>query len=140
METTMKRFTVAAGLLASCTWAQAGPGLMLGICYDFGGSAGVTLKILSTNKQDKAVLAAGVSYFPSDATNQLGVDLDAGYNYRHSAATVGWDFLHSDVQAAVGFSATKKPPAPAPAAVTPPGSGAGASLDRFLDDSPTSLD
>ena len=134
----MKRFTVAAGVLASCTCAQAGPGLMLGICYNFGGSAGVTLKILTTNKQDKAVLAAGVSYFPSDATNQLGLDVDAGYNYRRSAATLGWDFLHSDVQAAVGYSATKKPPAPTPP-VTPPGSGAGLSLDRFLNDSPSSL-
>jgi len=136
METTMKKFTVAAGLLASCTWSYAGAGLMLGVAYDFGGSAGVTLKILSTNKQDKPLAAAGVSYFPGDTVNVWGFDVDAGYNYRYSAGTLGWDFLHSKVQAAVGYSPTKKPPAPA---VTPSGSGAGLSLDRFLNDAPSSL-
>ncbi len=134
----MKKLTVAAGLLASCTWSHAGAGLMLGFSYDFGGSAGVTLKVLSTNKQDKALVAAGVSYFPSDTTNVWGVDVDAGYNFRHSAATLGWDFLHKKPQVAVGWSPTHKPPAPpAPPAVTP--SGTGLSLDRFLNDSPTSL-
>jgi hypothetical protein len=136
----MKKFTVAAGLLASCTWSHAGAGVMLGICYDFGGSAGITLKVLSTNKQDKPLVAGGVSYFPSDTVNVWGVDLDGGYNYRHSAGTLGWDFLHNKAQAAVGYSFTKKPPAPTPPpAVTPSGSGAGLSLDRFLNDSPTSL-
>ncbi len=84
----MKRFTIAAGLLASCTWTQANPGFMLGICHNFGGSTGVTLKTLSTNKQDKAVAALGVSYFPNDAANKLGLDLGLGYNFRRSAATV----------------------------------------------------
>ena len=127
----MKRFTVAACLLASCTWAQADPGFMLGICHNFGGSTGVTIKVLSTNKQDKAVAALGVSYFPDDAANKLGLGLDLGlgYNFRRSAAAVGWDFLHNQVQGAIGFSDTKKPPAPASApasAPTPSGSRSGA--------------
>jgi hypothetical protein len=135
----MKKFTVAAGLLASCTWSHAGAGLMLGICYDFGGSAGVTLKILSTNREDKPLVAGGVSYFPSDTANPWGVDLGAGYNFRWSAATLGWDFLHSKVQGSFGYSPTKTPPASPPPPVTPSGSGAGLSLDRFLNNSPNSL-
>ncbi|GEM_PF-2109054 len=116
-------------------------GFMLGICHNFGGSTGVTLKILSTNKQDKAVVALGVSYFPNHAANKLGLDLGLGYNFRRGAATVGWDFLHNEVQGAIGFSDTKKPPAPAPAPApepTPSGSRSSASLDRVPGDSPTS--
>ena len=137
----MKKFTVAAGLLASCTWAQADAGFMLGISHNFGGSTGLTFKVLSSNKQDRGVVALGVSYFPGDDNNKFGVDLGVGYNFRRGAATVGWDFLHQQVQAAIGFSDTKKPPPPpAPAASPPPpSSDASAALDRFLDDSPTSL-
>ena len=134
----MKRFSVAAGLLASCTMAQAEAGFMLGISHNFGGSTGITFKVLSSNKQDKGVVALGVSYFPRDEKNKFGLDLGVGYNFRRGAATVGWDFLHQQVQAAIGFSDTKKPePAPAPA--PPQSSGDSAGLDRFLADAPASL-
>lgn len=137
----MKRFTVAAGLLASCSLAQANPGFMVGISYNFGGSVGVTAKVLSTNREHKAVAALGVSYLFGEAKSKFGVDLGAGYNFRHATATVGWDFMNSQVQTAIGVSNTKKRPAPAPATppTNPSGSGASVSLDRFLADSPTSL-
>ena len=137
----MKRYTVAAGLLASCTWAQADPGFMVGISYNFGGSVGVTAKILSTNRQEKAVAALGVSYLFGDSSKKFGVDLGAGYNFKHDVtATVGWDFLNSQVQTAVGVSSTKKKKHSSDAPPTnPSGSGASVSLDRFLADSPASL-
>jgi len=137
----MKRFTVAAGLLASCSWAQADPGFMLGLSYNFGGSVGVTVKVLSTNKEDKAVASLGASYMFGDSPSKFGVDLGGGYNFKHVTATLGWDFLNSQVQTSVGASNTKKkknsssgtPP------TDPSGSGASVSLDRFLADSPTSM-
>lgn len=137
----MKRFTVAAGLLASCSWAQADPGFMVGLSYNFGGSFGVTAKILSTDKQEKAVAALGVSYLFGESKSKFGVDLSAGYNFKHDVtATVGWDFMNSQVQTAVGVASTKKKKnSPAEPPTDPSGSGASVSLDRFLADSPTSL-
>ncbi|MCE9657347.1 MAG: hypothetical protein K8R60_02230 [Burkholderiales bacterium] len=136
----MKRFTVAAGLIASCSWAQADPGFMLGLSYNFGGSLGVTAKILSTNKQEKAVAALGVSYMFGEAKSKFGVDLGAGYNFKNDVtATVGWDFMNSQVQTAVGVASTKKKKDSSAPPTNPSGSGSSVSLDRFLADSPSSL-
>jgi hypothetical protein len=114
-EGNMHKLTIAMGLLASATSTYAEPGYMLGISHDFGGATGVTFKVLSTNRQDKALVAAGVSYFPGGGDQKFGIDLSAGYNFRRAAATVGWDFLQQKLQVAVGVSDTKKPSAPAPA-------------------------
>jgi hypothetical protein len=139
----MKRYTVAAGLLASCAWAQADPGFMVGLSYNFGGSVGVTAKILSSNRQEKAVAALGVSYLFSDSPSKFGVDLGAGYNFKNDVtATLGWDFMNSQVQTAVGVASTKKKKnndSSEPPPTNPSGSGASVSLDRFLADSPGSL-
>ena len=137
----MKRYTVAAGLLASCTWAHADPGFMIGLSYNFGGSLGVTAKILSTNKQEKAVAAVGVSYLFGESKSKFGVDLSGGYNFKHDVtATLGWDFMNSQVQTAVGVSSTKKKHSSStPPTTNPSGSGSSVSLDRFLGDSPSSL-
>jgi hypothetical protein len=138
----MKRFTVAAGLLASCSWAQADPGFMLGLSYNFGGSFGVTVKVLSTNKQEKAVASLGASYMFGDSPSKFGIDLGGGYNFKNDVtATVGWDFMNSQVQTAVGVANTKKKKKDSsePPPTEPSGSGSSVSLDRFLADSPTSL-
>ena len=87
----MKRYTVAAGLLASCSWVQASPGFMIGISYNFGGSVGVTAKVLSSNRENRAVAAVGASYLFGESKSKFGVDLGAGYNFKHATATVGWE-------------------------------------------------
>jgi hypothetical protein len=137
----MKRFTVAAGLLASCSWAQADPGFMIGLSYNFGGSFGVTAKILSTRKEEKAVAALGVSYLFSDsAKSRFGVDLGGGYNFKNNVtATLGWDFMNSQVQLAVGASNSKKKHDDDDTPPPTSGSGSSVSLDRFLAHSPSSL-
>ena len=48
--------------LAGITSAIADPGVFFGVTYNIGGSFGVSLKVLSTNKEDRGALAAGVSY------------------------------------------------------------------------------
>jgi hypothetical protein len=104
----MKRPTIVLALLSACAAASADPGVMLGVSYNFGGTPGLTLKVLSSDQRDRAVAAVGVSYFPLASAQRLGVDLSGGYNFRHGAATVGWDFLNRRVQGAVGWSDTRE--------------------------------
>ena len=104
----MKRnSTIALALLVACGAAQADPGVLVGVSYNFGGSVGVTLKVLSSDQRDKAVAAAGVSYFPFTSGRQWGVDVGGGYNFRNGGATVGWDFANRRVQGAVGYVDTR---------------------------------
>lgn len=103
----MKRSLIVLGLLAACGAAHADPGVMVGLSYNFGGTFGVTLKVLSSDVRDRAVAAAGVSYYPLATGRQWGVDVGAGYNFRNGAATVGWDLMNRQVQGAVGYVDTR---------------------------------
>lgn len=138
----MKKLAVAAGLLASCTWSYAGAGVMIAFCYDFGGSPGVTVKVLSTNKPDRFGVAAGVSFLPWANNNKgkVGFDVDGVRTFQHTAVALGWDIVQNEAHIAAGFASTHRPSAPpAPPAITPSGSYTPLSLDRFLNDAPTSL-
>jgi hypothetical protein len=77
----------------------------LGVTYNFDGSVGVSLKVLSTNKEDRGAVAAGVTFFPR--TNKFGIDVGAGYVFRNAAVTLGWDFLNSNPQIALGYVNTQ---------------------------------
>ena len=104
----MKRSMMVAAVLAASGAAHADPGVLVGLSYDFGETVGLTLKVLSSDQRDRAVAAAGVSYFPfAAASRQWGVDVGAGYNFRTSGATVGWDFMNRRVQGAVGYVNTR---------------------------------
>jgi hypothetical protein len=101
--------------------SQADPGVFVGVSYDFTGKSsgvGISLKALSTRKEDKAAVAAGVTYFPLANENNFGVDLSAAYVFKNGAVTVGWDFVNKVPQAGVGYVNTKDddksrpPPAP----------------------------
>ena len=127
-----KRLLLTTTLLLGTTSAYAGPGLFLGVSYNFGGSFGVSLKVLSTNREHRGAVAAGVSYFPS--TRKFGADAGVGYLFNNGAVTGGWDFLNSTPTFGLGFVNTKSrdtvvpPPAapvvPPPAPPAPPvGSG-----------------
>ncbi len=95
----IKRLALTTALLAGATGAAADPGLFLGLAYTFGasggGGPGLTLKVTSTKKEHHGALAAGVTYYPLDASNPFGVDVGVGYLFDNAAVTVGWDFLHS---------------------------------------------
>ncbi len=100
-----KSLALISLLLAGTTPALADPGAFIGLTYNFGGSVGVSLKVLSTNKQDRGALAAGISYFP--VTGYYGIDAGAGYLFKNGAVTLGWDFLNSNPQIGVGYVDTK---------------------------------
>ena len=101
--------------------AQAGAGGFFGLTYGFGaspGDFGVTAKILSDDDANTAVVGAGVSYFPFAEEMKFGVDVSAGYLFKNSSLSVGWDFLQKKPQLSFGYVNTenkKSTPAPAPA-------------------------
>ena len=115
-----KRTLVAILLMSSSSAALASPGIFAGLAYTFdqsSGGLGLTLKVLSNNKEDNAVVGAGVTYYPMLNSNKFGVDAGVGYVFKDAAVTVGWDFLHSP-QVAVGYINSKSDK---PAATPTPG-------------------
>jgi len=92
---------------------DSNPVAMVGISYNFGGqiskeSFGLTVKVLSSDRQDRFVAAAGVTYFPW-APNKLGLDVSGGYNFEKVTALVGYDLLNKKPQASLGYTNTYKP-------------------------------
>ena len=94
---------------------DSNPVAMVGIAFNFGGkiskeSLGLTVKILSSDRQDRFVAAAGVTYFPW-APNKFGLDIGGGYNFEKVTALVGYDLLNKKPQASLGYTNTYKPEA-----------------------------
>ena len=93
------------------TAAQSEPTIMLGLAMNFGGgesaSLGVTAKILSSNKPDSFVGAAGVTYFLDDG-GYFGADIGIGRTFTNSAVTLGYDFLNNRPQISAGWAKTHK--------------------------------
>ena len=112
-----KRTLIASLMLLGSTAVQADPALFFGVSYVFGQSEsgpGLSLKVMSTDKEDHFAVGAGVSYYPTMKGNKFGVDAGVGYNFDNMAVTVGWDFMHSP-QVAIGYIDTEdKRPAPPP--------------------------
>lgn len=98
MKKTLALFSI---LFSASVPAIADPGVFFGAVYNFGGSAGVSVKILSTNKEEHCALVAGGSYFPQ--TKKFGVDAGAGYLFTNGAGTIGWDFFNKHPQIGVGY-------------------------------------
>ena len=110
----MKTHWLVASAALACSHAHAGAGFMFGISHNFGGDTGVTFKILSSDRRNKPVLAAGVSFFPGDG-RRIGLDVGVGYNFRRTTVTFSRDLVMERFQVAWGLSSTRCPPAPAPA-------------------------
>lgn len=113
------RVIFATMLLVGGNVAFADPGVFAGVVYNFGStsSLGISLKVLSTNKEEHGAVAGGVSFYPLAKTDRFGVDLGAGYLFQNGAVTLGWDFMQSRPQVGVGYANTeddKKNPPPAP--------------------------
>ncbi|MFN3844687.1 MAG: hypothetical protein ACK4RZ_02560 [Paracoccaceae bacterium] len=90
--------------------------LFLGLAWTFGGNGnaggtpGVTLKLLSTNKRNAEALAAGVTY---NFDGSFGCDLGVAHNGTDATVTLGYDICKRGVQ--MGLGGTKKPKVVAPA-------------------------
>lgn len=102
-----------AGQIQQSPSNDSNPVAMVGIAFNFGGkiskeSLGLTVKILSSDRQDRVVAAAGVTYFPW-APNKIGLDIGGGYNFEKVTALVGYDLLNKKPQASIGYTNTYKP-------------------------------
>jgi len=108
-----KLLAVASILLISSTYASASPSVFAGVTYGFGGGVGLSLKALSTDKEDSGVLSGGVTYYP--LTNKFGASIGGGYLVKNGATTVEWDFLNGLPTFSAGYAHTKDDtPAPMP--------------------------
>lgn len=96
-----------SSLVVSSSIAAADPGIMFGISYNFGGSVGFTAKAMSDNEENEMAAVAGVSYFPWEKSNRLGVDVGAGYVVApNTVITGGWDFMANKIQFSTGYMNT----------------------------------
>lgn len=117
----MKKLITTTLLLASGSAALAGPALMLGVSHNFGGSTGITLKLLSTNREDKPALAVGASYAPGREAAPWSWDTGLAYNFKSVSMVLSYDWVPQQVQLSLGVANLKAPPpaavasAPAPA-------------------------
>ena len=107
----MKNLKLLTFAFVSATILSANPAVMGGITYNFGGNssgaegAGATIKVLSSGEDKKAVIAAGLSYFPwAKQDKKLGLDISAGYNIKNSAVMGGWDFLKNQPTISLGYN------------------------------------
>lgn len=118
----MKKILLTASVALSClcssqTWAacasttEAGsnnPGIFLGVTYAFGSKEGfgITLQATSTRRDDRGIVAAGVSYFP--ASGNFGIPVGVGYQKSHAAVIGGYDFLLNAPVLQGGYTNTSK--------------------------------
>lgn len=118
----MKRLFVVMVLIMVPMSASAGAGVMFGIAFNFNGDLGVSVKLLSSDRQDRFVGVGGVTWFPTGA-NPIGVDVGLGYNFRNAAVTAGWDIVNAEFQVGAGYVDTTKKRSGRPAMVPPNGDG-----------------
>ncbi len=105
----MKKLILSLVSIVSISFAS--PAVMGGISYKFGSKgndlsgAGVTAKILSSDKEKKPVVGAGVTYYPwAKDSKKFGIDVSAGYNFKSGAVMGGWDFLQNQPSVSLGYN------------------------------------
>ncbi len=97
--------------LLSLSFLFANPAVMGGITYNFGSSEdslanlGASVKVLSSAKENKPVVGAGVSFYPwAEKSKQFGLDVSAGYSFKNGAVMGGWDFLKEEPSLSLGYN------------------------------------
>jgi hypothetical protein len=103
----MKKLLATTLLLAATTSAIAEPVLMLGVSHNFGGATGITLKLLSTNRQEKAALAVGASYAPSREASRWSWDTGLAYNFKSTSLVLSYDWVPGETQLSFGLANLK---------------------------------
>ena len=105
----MRAFKLSILLIGISGFLSASPAILGGITYHFGNggdiakSTGATVKVISSGKDNKAVVGAGVTYYPWAEDKKFGFDVSAGYNKKHTAIMAGWDFLQNQPTVSLGY-------------------------------------
>ncbi len=101
----MKKWLFAAALSLAATQVHASPGVMFGISYSLGSGMGLSLKVLSSDRENRNVASVGTSYYPRG--NRVGIDFGVGRTFENGAATVSWDVLNHSPKFGVGYVNTR---------------------------------
>ena len=88
-----KQWWLAALALVASASAFADPGVMIGVNYNFDGQLGITLKVLTTDKQDRPALGVGVSYLPM--RKSFGFDADVAYLFKDYFAKIQLSYTYT---------------------------------------------
>ena len=103
----MQKLLTVSILALAATTAQADPAVMFGINYNFGGGGpGLSVKVLSSEREDRTVASVGAGYYPMQ--KRVGRDGGVGRTFGNGAATVSWYDTNSAPQAGIGFVDTVK--------------------------------
>ncbi len=102
----MRKAIIGLALLSSMSLAHAGPGVMFGVNFSMNSGFGVSVKVLTSDRENRTVGSLGTTYYP--ATNRVGVDLGVGRTFDSGAATIGWDIVNNAPQASVGYVNTRR--------------------------------
>ena len=100
----MKRMLLASLMTLGAASAQADPGVMFGVSYAFGGDLGLSVKMLSSDREERWVGAVGGTWYP--VSNRIGAELGVGRTFEDGAVTVGWDILNSQPKIGIGYMDT----------------------------------
>ena len=109
----IKVLIILAALMPLAGAVTAGPAAFAGITYGFGGhdTFGFTVKVVSSDEEDKTVAAAGVSYYPNTATT--GFDVGVGRNFDKSGLILGYDVINQMTTFSAGWVDTESTSPPA---------------------------
>lgn len=102
----MRKLILSIVFLFAASFAHAGPGVMFGVNFSMNSGFGVSVKVLSSDRENRTVGSLGTTYYP--ATNRVGVDLGVGRTFDSGAVTVGWDIINNAPQASVGYVNTRR--------------------------------
>jgi hypothetical protein len=103
--------SIFISVLLISSFAQAEPGVFVGITYNIGASStgfGVSVKGMTTNEEDAGAVVLGATYYPFAKENKFGVDVGAGYLFQNGAVTLSWDILCKKPQVGVGYVNTEE--------------------------------
>ncbi|HMN94420.1 MAG TPA: hypothetical protein PKC60_14410 [Hydrogenophaga sp.] len=106
----MKRTLLASAFVIAAGTAQAEIGAFVGITYAFGSNQGMgfTVQATSSRKQDKAIVAAGVSFYPLAAGEKIGFPVGLGYQWKNGVAVIGYDLLIKKPVVSGGITDTRR--------------------------------
>jgi len=101
------KLAIVMGMFIGSSSLLADPGVMVGITLNTNGDLGLSINALSSDKENKTVATAGLSFFPS-ASDPIGLTLGVGQNFENMSVSASWDVIRSVPQIGIGYMDTRE--------------------------------